>query len=400
MSRKRLIVIVKNIFTHGRFSRGEDDPRRPFHIAGRCVGLGIATALQSAERLQLTRRSPANVQSANGEVRLEFELDRPLQAGEKLVVRVDGKEIEAREADAAAGKRFIPLHLTLTPGKHRVETAARNTQQVDSEWNETSVEVAQRTLQRGLHVIAVGVSRYDDSAFDLRYAAGDASAFTDALAARARAPAFPRGLLTRKVLIDVQARRENILRAFDELAASPHLQPEDTVVIYLAGHGLARDGDYRFIPYELRITDTAAIARQALSGTKLRELLSRLPADTLIVLDTCDAGAALPGSRGDDTFATKEQLARTVELSGRAFLVATGPKNLALEGYGQHGYFTYALLEGMEKPDLYVDGLLTVDRLWEYASGRVERLTAERGYRQVPSRDVHNRSFPIAGPRH
>ena len=38
VSRKRLIVIVKNVFTHGRFSRGEDDPRRPFHIAGRCVG--------------------------------------------------------------------------------------------------------------------------------------------------------------------------------------------------------------------------------------------------------------------------------------------------------------------------------------------------------------------------
>lgn len=197
----------------------------------------------------------------------------------------------------------------------------------------------------------------------------------------------------------MQARRENILRAFDELAASPQLQPEDTVVIYLAGHGLARDGDYRFIPYELRITDTAAVVRQALSGTRLRELLSRLPADTLIVLDTCDAGAALPGSRGDDIFATKEQLARTVELSGRAFLVATGPKNLALEGYGQHGYFTYALLEGMEKPELYVNGHLTVDRLWEYASGLVERLTSERGYRQVPSRDVQNRSFPIAGPR-
>lgn len=64
-----------------------------------------------------------------------------------------------------------------------------------------------------------------------------------------------------------------------------------------------------------------------------------------------------------------------------------------------HGFFTYALLEGIEKPDLYENGRLTVDRLWAYAYDRIGELTAAHGFRQVPMRDAQNRTFPIAGPR-
>ena len=70
---------------------------------------------------------------------------------------------------------------------------------------------------------------------------------------------------------------------------------------------------------------------------------------TLFLLDTCSSGAfAMGPSRGLDDKMAIDRLSR---ISGRAMMAASGSEQMALEGEKDHGVFTYALLEGLQKAD-------------------------------------------------
>ena len=242
-------------------------------------------------------------------------------------------------------------------------------------------------------MLAVGVTNYRDRAL----ARGVAFAADDA---RAVGTAFERGSrglhaqVRVRVLPDEQATRDGIEAAGRTLAAD--VKPDDTVVIYLAGHGVTAGGDYHFVPWETRYTNFDALTSQSLSADRLRQLLAAIPArKVLVLLDTCSAGrfSLVKGREIDD----KASLDRFQRVSGRAVIAATADEKMALEGEGQHGVFTFALLRALEgAADKDRDGLVSVSEIAEYIDEQVPAITKRKwGYEQFPMMETRGSVFPL-----
>jgi uncharacterized caspase-like protein len=244
--------------------------------------------------------------------------------------------------------------------------------------------------------LAVGVSKYRDSNLrrGVRFAAGDAGAFRDALTAAGRASTArvaPAVLLT-----DEQASGARIRQ---ELAAmAQRVKPTDLFVLYMAGHGVSTDqGEYVFLPQDLVYRNSDALISGGLGGNELRTLLAKIPSTkTVVVLDTCSSEAfALPGR----SLGEKGGIDRLARLSGRVVLAAAGDQRMAMESPDERrGIFTGALLRALEgKADSNRDGQVGVREVADYVEGEVQRITRELfNYEQTPISDLRGQNFPLS----
>ena len=83
---------------------------------------------------------------------------------------------------------------------------------------------------------------------------------------------------------------------------------------------------------------------------------------------------------------------------GRATIVASSKDQVALEGYENHGVFTYVLLEGMAgAADESKRGYVSVKGLSTYIENEVPDVTYRKwGYEQVPQSRLPDQDFPLA----
>jgi hypothetical protein len=242
--------------------------------------------------------------------------------------------------------------------------------------------------------LGVGVSDYADDSFDLQYAARDVLAFEEALRNVCRGPVVSR------TFVDGAARRDRILDAasmFDEATI------DDTIVVFLAGHGVVDAlGTYRFADHEFAFKDPAQSG--GITHVDLERLIGSSPARRrLVLIDTCHAGEA-EGSEGgsnDPSAGDREGRRGFGSAGGRddgedgftdmlveeAFMdmrVGIGATVIAASGYTEHalerdalshGVFTHTLLRGFAEGDANEDGAVTVGELRTFVAHEVRRLT-------------------------
>jgi uncharacterized caspase-like protein len=118
-----------------------------------------------------------------------------------------------------------------------------------------------------------------------------------------------------------------------------------------------------------------------------------------LILDTCEAGSALnlntlaALSKGTSR---KASIARLMRLTGRAIIAASSEQSIALEGFEQHGVFSYAVLEGLNgAADKDHDGT-TVNELAEFVVQRMPELTRQKWNIELfPMQDLHGHAFVI-----
>ena len=197
--------------------------------------------------------------------------------------------------------------------------------------------------------------------------------------------------------------RKNIEQAFDEIARRVEDRPQDTVVVFLAGHTGVFDPQrfclllptYPFPedePIQVAARGTApnvgendkVDAQFVLPYSVIEVNLARLKAlNRLVIVDACQAESILDDPK-------VRAIRKWMELSTRrartSYLMAARRGEPALEvGRLAHGLFTYALLRGMRavKPadepkevvalglpsdaDLNRDGIVSTDELDAYA---------------------------------
>lgn len=231
-----------------------------------------------------------------------------------------------------------------------------------------------------LNIIAVGVNNYPNlpkvcsgpgGSCELSYAVADASDFLGTVIAKAG----PLHAETARLLLvnggDSAPTASNITtRIRDMLAAS---KPEDTTILFVAGHGVNIREDYFFVPTDAAMSqgnewrndslvrwDVFAAALEQTEGTRM------------LFIDTCHAAnaynAKLEKQAGD---------ARIVVFS------ATKPNSVSAElSEVGHGVFTHALLEGLAgEADHSGDSSIKILELGSYTSDKVEQLTNKS---QVP----------------
>lgn len=260
-----------------------------------------------------------------------------------------------------------------------------------------------------LYLVAVGASRYADEAMNLKFARDDATAMVE-LFRRLGVTAY--GQVHAKAVLDDEATRSGILAALETV--SRQARPEDTLAVFLAGHGRMVGQRYYFIPREFRRQADSLeedVREQGLAADVLADAVSKVPArKRLLIFDTCASGGALAISRqGGDPFAFRG----AIEQLGRGQGIFT----IAASGAGQeaqevpelgHGVLTYSLLaglgavpeagplEGLVIHPTSPDGRADVLEWFSYASGHVPRLTRRYlGREQDVQIGGQGASFPL-----
>ena len=381
---------------------------RPDLISKRLAGdeTAIAQALQSVDNVRtvlagglpptLTLLSPASADS-DGEYELSVRVTQgsPSAGVGELKLFINGAEVPSRGISPPGGG-VVTQRLSLAPGANTVSVRAmRGDNKVASDEVSVVVNVKARQAQPVLRVLAVGISQYDDAAFrsGVKFAAKDAQEVVNRLRAGAQG-------VYREVDARVLNRREDtgVTRIDSEIQALvQRSRPEDVVVIFLAGHGKALDGQYHFIPADFIYDSDQAFNRdKTLSHARLEEMLKNLGAGKrLLILDTCESGTAVQARAGDTD--QKDALVRLMRSTGRYILAAASPQGKALEdGVKGHGVYTSALLEGLDgAAGPRGSAMIEVDALAEYVSRRVPELTRPAGYEQRPVRSAQGENFPI-----
>jgi uncharacterized caspase-like protein len=234
-----------------------------------------------------------------------------------------------------------------------------------------------------LFAVVIGISQYDhfgSSISNLKYADRDAKSFLEFL----KTPAGG-GLTDDSVtlLLNEQATTANIRHAlFTFLTAA---QPQDTVVIYIAGHGAPDPHDPRNLYLITADTKPDDMGGTAFPMWQMQDVFERvLKANKVItVADTCHsygfsgARAADAGAKGSNLI--NQYMERYASKGQRAVITASDISESSYEdaqwGDG-HGVFTYFLLRGLNgEADKNHDGVVTAGELFAYLQSAVPKAT-------------------------
>jgi WD40 repeat protein len=246
-----------------------------------------------------------------------------------------------------------------------------------------------------LYVFAIGINDYYDSRLRLNYAAPDAKSLSSALDMAGR-DLFQ--VIKVATALNEEATRDHIQSVFAKLVGE--MKPSDVFLFFIVGHGATIDGRYYFLPYDFRYDDENSVRDKAINQDQLQTWFSMIPAKkSMLIFDTCESGSMtqdLIATRGLEHLVALERLTQAM---GRTVLSASTATAPALEGYRNHGVYTYALLEALEKADANHDGLITVTEIAEYLANRVPELSYQVfNFRQIPQMKIVGSSFPVAKP--
>jgi uncharacterized caspase-like protein len=259
-----------------------------------------------------------------------------------------------------------------------------------------------------LYVVAVGINHYQDGNLNLSYAAKDSAALAQLFEERGSA-LYSQVHVT--PLADEQATRQGIKDALKQAASLT--EPQDTLLLFLAGHGAMVGQRYYFVPYELRRNSEKLeedLRSQGLPADELSDYLGSAKAlKRLLILDTCASGGALGTVvKPRSGFALRGAIERLSRSQGIFTIAASSASEEAQESAELgHGILSYALLAGLQgveggplegqhvepsNPDRVVD----VMEWFAFAAGHVPRLTEKYyGIAQDVQTSTVGMSFPV-----
>ena len=247
-------------------------------------------------------------------------------------------------------------------------------------------------LKPSLYALLIGVTHYENKAYDLAYPAQDALGLAEALKSQ-------EGKLYRhvevKVLTDKDATSIGVKQGLSWLRKQTTAR--DLAIVFAAGHGMTDPkGRFWFLTED---ADPDELSSTAVSKDDIADVLYDLPGKKLLFLDACHSGAALEaGARGveqTDISAAVNDFAQT-EGGVVAYAASTGKEfSFENEQWG-HGAFTKALIEGFDgQADLLHKGTVTTATLDLFIENRVKDLTGGRQH-PVMNRPKTVPDFPIA----
>jgi WD40 repeat protein len=221
-----------------------------------------------------------------------------------------------------------------------------------------------------LNAVLVGIADYRQESLRLRHAAKDADDLQ--LALQRQEGGLYREFNVRK-LTDAKAEREALVKALVWLQRET--TQLDTALLFLAGHGVTKDGEFFFLPAEV----DQEYPQTGISGADLRNHLRNIPGRVVAFLDTCYAGA-LAGRR-DRSSPDMDGLVNELssDVTGVIVYSATTARERAeeLDDF-QNGVFTHALLRALLGPDDMPDadrGAIRPNALWSFLTEKVKELT-------------------------
>jgi formylglycine-generating enzyme required for sulfatase activity len=230
--------------------------------------------------------------------------------------------------------------------------------------------------------LVIGVDEYQDTQISpLAGAANDAKALADALVRYAGFPQDQVILLASDQPLERRPTRGNILRRLSNLRG---LVPLDgLLLVSFAGHGMEREGRGFLCPTDAQISgDMGLLEDTAIPVEVMRERIRQTGVkQVVVILDACRND---PSGRGESENKLTEAYARQFnfdvrnrEVTAFATLYATDVGNVAYEyKEKKHGYFTWALVEGLKGAAANAEGEVTLEGLNKYVEETVPKQVA------------------------
>jgi hypothetical protein len=316
--------------------------------------------------------------------------------------------------DGSIKDHMMNVKVDLARGTNQVQLSVLNQAGAESYKTAFDIKCSAGKSDRDLYILTLGVSKYKDERYDLKYAAKDALD----LAATFEKQSFFSKVHT-KTLTDADVVKENMHELKNFLLDA---DINDQVILFVAGHGvLDQHFDYYFGSYDM---DFQNPADRGIAYEELEHLLDGIkPLRKLLFMDTCHSGEVdkddiqLSAENdeeedGDIVFRNvgakvenKENqfgLHNSTELmkslftdfrkgTGSTVISSSGGVEFAMESdTWQNGLFTYCLISGLIefKADLNDDKEISVLELQAYIQAEVSTLSNGR---QTPtSRIVNN----------
>ncbi len=279
----------------------------------------------------------------------------PMQA---LTVFVNDHKVEARTVGLPADLRLDPaldykaLEVPLYAGENIVRLVASNRIGASDQTDQALVVKIQHNGEgaldkRGtLYVLAVGVDKYPGmppicygpgGSCDLKYSARDAEAF--AATATARMQGSHQNVVP-VVLVDGKGpasapTKANIDATLRRIGRE--VKGNDTVVLFLAGHGINAGGRYFFLPGDVRAKEKLEESVNVIDWAELYGAVEELNGRHILAIDACHAAGSYYQRLGEDA-----RVGRFI-----AFAAANSDQAAEEKPGLNHGVFTYTLMEGL-----------------------------------------------------
>ena len=321
----------------------------------------------------------------------------------------NGSLVKVWHGDVLKGQTSITLEeqINVTSGPNRLVAYAFNKDNVKSKDAPLVIAGADSLKRKGTaYIIAVGVNEYANAQYNLKYAVADAQSFGEEMRVRqTQLGGFERVEVV--PLINENATKAHILAALKRLAGVPgppslkasplddlkRAEPEDTVVIYFAGHGTAQAQRFYLIPHDLGYTGERtkldekglnSILSHSISDEELESAVEGMDAGhLLLIIDACNSGQALEAEEKRRGPMNSKGLAQLAYEKGMYILTAAQSFQAALEAAQLgHGLLTYALVEeGLKTPMADTepkDGVLIAREWLDFATERVPLMQEEK----------------------
>lgn len=323
-----------------------------------------------------------------------------------VVLRQNGARVA--EAFPAAGARVFEhtfdVQLVEGVNRLRVESASADGS-FESEPAEIILHCDRSQPKADLYVVAVGVNNYAEDSLKLTFAARDAAAMADLFRRRGRA-LYDQIHVTE--LLDAASTKRGIRDALRKV--SEQAREQDTLIVFLSGHGVAIGQRFYFVPQDLKLTSNRFeddVEDSGYAGDQLGRHMGEVKAlKQILILDTCNSGAAIGKSRlkRRNPFAFARAIRTLSRTQGIHTIAAAAASEDTIEiNELKHGVLTYSLLSGLQaldssdsSADGNKDGIVTVLEWFSHAAEEVPKLTEKfLGTAQDIQIDNHHESFPV-----
>lgn len=330
-------------------------------------------------------------------VKVRMKVVRAEAGAKDLRLFRNGTLVKVWRGDVLSEGKPAPIEFTVPviAGENKLTAYAFNVDNVKSQDAEVAF-IGARTLSRkgDLHIVSVGLNDYSNAAIrDLKYAVADALLFTSEFSRQQTLVGRFRDIKSHQ-LLNENATRIEIVNLLKKVITD--LQPEDALVFYYAGHGIAVKDRFYFIPHDF--TPNGPVenllnnfpADQGISDKDVEAILDNVGAGTLLmIIDACNSGQALETADARFGPINNKGLAQLAYEKGMYVLTASQNYQAALEASRLgHGFLTFSLVEEGLKTAIAdtspKDGKLVIQEWMDFATRRVPDLHSEQtGGRQL-----------------
>ncbi len=345
--------------------RWRDGPRAVAHAGGTPFRLAQLN-VSKAPRFQIIA-PPNHSTTRQGQLQVALSFVDTGEPLETLQAYVNGRLVDNLKKWALPQRRNSfekTVTLPLQRGDNQIRIIAKNRLNLLAEQTVQVQYDSREPAQHGtLYLVAVGVSQYQNRNRSLRFAATDATAFHQTMVAQKgkRYQQVKHRLLADGATRPTAANIKQALTLFQQAG------PQDTVVLFLSGHGEYDGRDYYFLPYDAKAQRNQWQPDSVIKWDVLQAALQEAKGRRVLLVDTCHAGGAI-----------NPRLIKDASDHEIIVLSATDTYSVAQElpELG-HGVFTHALLKGLKgKADLMGDdNVISINELHTYLEFTIKTVT-------------------------